>query len=658
MDAQGEVMAPELRRTACSLDCFDACGIVAEVADGRIVRLGGDPAHPFTRGALCNKVNHYLRDRFYHPDRQLYPLRKVDGRWQRLAWDDALELIAERLTRAKARHGTLSVLYHKGNGSFAGLKVMGERFFNLYGGVTQAVGRFCGGEADYGTTQSFGACEIHDSLDLAAHTRLFLIWGRNPAVTNIHMMPVLKEARARGARAIVIDPAVTKTVRYCDGHVQPRPGSDGHLAIGMAKVILAERAVDRARIAAISEHFDDYLALVETLSMDEITRRTDLSADAIARLALDYADTAPATILQGIGLQQYTRGAQTCRLIAALGMLTGNIGVPGGGVNFGNWPWAIMHKPVALERRTSPVRTVPVTKLGEALATTVEPRITTAFFMSTNLVNQMPDTLAMQRELAKLEFRVCVDQFLTDTAECCDVFLPSTTMLEEEDFLPSYGHQWMQLMQPLVAPQGECRSDLTILQQLADRLGFGADMAGTPAYWIDQLTSTFRHQNISHATLAAAGGRLWPEGTPRVPWADGKFKTASGRFVFPPVLDDDPVLPPAEFPLHLTFLASEGAINSQVREDRRQRGYVTAQVHPAAASVGGLAHGDRARLVSARGSLAVMLECRDDVRPDSVLIEKGDWARYERGANVLTEPRYTAGTGTAYNQNYVRLERA
>ena len=651
-------MATELRRTACSLDCFDACGIVAEVADGRITRLGGDPAHPFTRGALCNKVNHYLRDRFYHPDRQLHPLRKVHGRWQRLGWDDVLDLIAERLARAKSRHGTLSVLYHKGNGSFAGLKVMGERFFNLYGGVTQAVGRFCGGEADYGTTQSFGACEIHDPLDLAEHTRLFLIWGRNPAVTNIHMMPVLKEARARGARAIVIDPAVTKTVRYCDAHVQPRPGSDGHLAIGMAKIILAERRVDRARIAAISDHFTDYLALVDALTMDEITRRTDLAADAIARLALGYADTKPATILQGIGLQQYTRGAQTYRLIAALGMLTGNIGVPGGGVNFANWPWAIMHKPIALERRTSRVRTVPVTKLADALEAATDPPITTAFFMSTNLVNQMPDTAGMQRELAKLDFRVCVDQFLTDTAECCDVFLPSTTMLEEEDFLPSYGHLWMQLMQPVVAPQGECRSDLTILQQLADRLGFGADMAGTPAYWIDQLTSTFRHQNVSHATLSAAGGRLWPEGTPRVPWSDGKFKTASGRFAFPPALDDDPVLPPAEFPLHLTFLASEGAINSQVREDRRHAGSVTAQVHPATARARGLANGDRARLVSTRGSLAVTLECCDTARSDSVLIEKGDWAKYERGANVLTEPRYTAGTGTAYNQNYVRLEPA
>lgn len=651
----GAMPTVEIRRTACSLDCFDACAIVAEVADGRIVRIGGDPAHPITRGALCNKVNHYLRDRFYHPDRQLHPLRKVDGRWQRVTWDDALDLIADKLARAKERDGTLSVLYHKGNGSFAGLKIMGERFFNLYGGVTHAVGRFCGGEADYGTTQSFGACEIHDPLDLAEHTRLFLIWGRNPAVTNIHMMPILKQARARGARAIVIDPAVTKTVRYCDGHVQPRPGSDGHLAIGMAKVILATGNVDRRCVAAISDHFDDYLALVNVMSMDEIVRRTDLSRDVIERLALDYATTKPASILQGIGLQQYTRGAQTYRLIAALGMLTGNIGVPGGGVNFGNWPWAIMHKPVALERRTAPMRTVPVTKLAEALQTTTAPPITTAFFMSTNLVNQMPDTLGMRRELAKLDFRVCVDQFLTDTAECADVFLPSTTMLEEEDFLPSYGHLWMQLMQPVVPPQGEARSDLAILQALADRLGFGADMAGSPAYWIDRLTSTF--PGVSHASLKAAGGRLWPEGTPRVPWADGRFKTPTGRFVFPRAFDDDPVLPPPEFPLHLVALASDRAINSQIPEERQRGELLTARVHPAVARAHGVRDGDVARLVSPRGELRVRVACDDGVRADTVLVPKGEWAKHARGLNVLIEPRYTAGTGTAYNQNFVRLER-
>jgi len=231
-------------------------------------------------------------------------------------------------------------------------------------------------------------------------------------------------------------------------------------------------------------------------------------------------------------------------------------------------------------------------------------------------------------------------------------------MLEEEDFLPSYGHQWMQLMQPLVPPQGESRTDLTILQQLAERLGFGADMAGTPAYWIDQLTTTFRHQGISHASLVAAGGRLWPEGTPRVPWADGKFATPSGRFVFPRVFDDDPVVPPAAFPLHLIALASEDAINSQVKDDRRHGDPVMASVNSTTAQASALRGGDLARLVSSRGALTVRLECRDDLRPDTVYVTKGDWAKFGRGLNVLTEPRYTAGTGTAFNQNYVRLERA
>jgi len=644
-------------KTACSLDCFDACGIVAHVEDGRIVRLGGDPTHPFTRGALCNKVNHYLENRFYHPDRILHPLRRTKAGWQRIALDDALDLVAEKLRDARDRHGSLSVLYHKGNGSFAALKVLGERFFNLFGGVTQAVGRFCGGEADLGTRLSFGACEIHDALDLAAHTNLFLIWGRNPAVTNIHMMPVLKEARARGARAIVIDPVETKTVRYCDGFVQPRPGSDGHLALGMARIILARRHVDRARIERISTGFAEYLGLVDATSMDDVVARTGLTADGIETLALTYADTTPATILQGIGLQQYTRGHQTYRLIAALGMLTGNIGVPGGGVNFGNWPWARMGRPVALDRRTAPVREVPVSRLAAALAETKDPPITVAYLTNTNLVNQMPDSLATRAALARLDFVVVVDQFMTDTGECADVVLPSTTMLEEEDFLPSYGHQWMQLMQPVVPPQGESRSDLALMQALATRLGFGDEMAGAPATWIDRIAAPFR--GITYDALRAAGGRLLPDDTERVPWATGEFKTPTGRFAFPERFDDDPVVAPPGH-LHLVFLASESAINSQINRrgdaDAKQVGRAVVRVHPRTAAAKGVGDGDEATLVSSTGGrLDVRVSLDAGTREDTVVALKGDWLKRGRGFNVLTEPRFTAGTGTAYNQNYVRL---
>ncbi len=645
----------ELRRTACSFDCFDACGVIAHVKAGEIVRLSGDRDHPFTRGALCSKVNHYLEDRYANAERLLHPLRRARSGWQRMSWDDALALVAERLDQARTRHGSLSVLYHRGNGSFAGLKVLGERFFNLFGGATHAVGRYCGGEGDHGTRLTFGDCAIHDPLDLAEHTRLFLVWGRNPAVSNIHMLPVIKAARARGAIAVVIDPVETKTVRYCDRAVHPRPGSDGHLAIGMAKVMLAKRTVDRARIAAISERLDDYLALVEAVSMDEVVRRTDLPLDTIEWLALAYHDTRPATILQGIGLQQYTRGAQTYRLIAALGMLAGHIGVPGGGVNFANWPWPRLRHVVAENRRTSPLRTVPVSMLADGLAATRDPEITAAFFCGSNLVNQMPDPIGARRALERLDFVVCVEQFLTDTADCADVVLPSTTFLEEEDVLPSYGHLWMQLMQPVAPPRGEARSDLAIFQALADRLGFGADMAGTPAQWIDRVTEPFRADGISYAALRASGGRLWPAGTPRVPWADGKFATASGRFVFADGLDDDPVLPLPEFPLHLLATATDAATNSQILESR-QGGPPTVHVHPDTARAHGLDHGDQTDLVSPRGRLLACVAIDRATRPDTVVVTKGEWLKRDRCLNVLTEPRFTAGTGTAFNQNFVRLE--
>ena len=212
-------------------------------------------------------------------------------------------------------------------------------------------------------------------------------------------------------------------------------------------------------------------------------------------------------------------------------------------------------------------------------------------------------------------------------------------------------------MQPVVAPLGEARSDLAILQGLAERLGCGADMAGTPAEWIDRLTEPFRAQGVSYAALRAAGGRLWPKGQPQVPWADGWFGTPSGRFVFPERFDDDPVLPSAEYPLHLLALATSSATNSQILE-ARQAGEPAARVHPSTAATAGLGDGERAVLVSPRGRLAVRVRIDATTRADTVLVAKGEWLKHGRCLNVLIEPRFTAGTGTAFNQNFVRLERA
>jgi len=645
-------------KTACPLDCFDACGVVAEVDGDRILKIGGDPDHPITRGALCRKVNHFLADRQYNPERITHPLWRGPHGWQRLGWDEALDHAAAKLRTARDSHGSLSVLFHRGNGSFAALKCMVNRFFNLFGGATEAVGRYCAGEGDYGTRLAFGDCQIHDPLDLRDHSNLFLVWGRNPAVTNIHMMPILKEARARGALAILIDPVRTKTARYVDHAVHPRPGSDGLLALGMAKILLEQRPLDLDRLRAIGERVEAYLDLVRGTSIADVARRTDLSRTTIEWLALEYFDRKPATILEGVGLQQYTTGHQTCQLIAALGVLAGNIGIPGGGVNMMNWPWREIRSAElqAEAARTAPPRTLPVSRLGEALASAADPPVTAAVFVQSNLVNQMPDTPAIKTALSRLEFVVCLDQFLTDTAETAHLFLPTTTFLEEEDLVPSYGHHWMQLMQPVVAPLGEARSDLAILQALATRLGFGPGMAGTAGEWIDEASKPFRVAGIGYGDLKAAGGRLWPVGQPRVPWADGRFATPSGRFVFLDRLADEAVLPTVEFPLHLIAQATAEAMNSQILE-AEQEGLVTAEVSSDAAAQAGVADGDAAALVSPRGRLEVRIRVDPTLRSDTVVVPKGGWHKHGRNMNVLIEPRFTAGTGSAFNQNFVRLER-
>lgn len=645
-------------KTACPLDCFDACGVVAEVQGDRILRIRGDADHPVTRGFLCSKVNRFLEDRQYSAERITHPLVRGARGWQGIGWDEALDLTATKLARARDRHGSPAVLFHRGNGSFAALKCMVNRFFNLFGGATEAVGRYCAGEGDHGTRLAFGDCQIHDPVDLQEHSNLFLIWGRNPAVTNIHMMPVLKAARSRGALAVVIDPVRTKTVKYVDRAVHPKPGSDGLLALGMAKVLLDQRPVDVDRLHAIGERVDAYLDLVRATSLDEVARRTDLPRETIEWLALEYFDRKPATILEGVGLQQYTRGHQTFQLIGALGVLSGNVGIPGGGVNLTNWPWREIRSPdlLAEAARTAPLRTLPVSRLAEALASTSDPPVTTAVFMQTNFVNQMPDTPATKAALARLDFVVCLDQFLTDTAETAHLFLPTTTFLEDEDLVPAYGHHWMQLMQPVVPPLGEARSDLAILQALAERLGFGAGMAGSAGDWIDAAATPFRASGITHEALKAAGGRLWPAGQPRVPWADGRFATPSGRFVFPDHFDDDPVLATSEYPLHLIAQATAEAMNSQILE-AEQGEPLMAQVSPQAATGAGLGDGDLAALVSSRGRLQVRLRVDPTLRADTVVLPKGGWHKYGRNMNVLVEPRYTAGTGVAFNQNFVRLER-
>jgi anaerobic selenocysteine-containing dehydrogenase len=230
------------------------------------------------------------------------------------------------------------------------------------------------------------------------------------------------------------------------------------------------------------------------VSLDTVATRTDLDRKTIEWLALEYFDRKPATILEGVGLQQYTRGHQTFQLIGALGVLSGNVGIPGGGVNLTNWPWREIRSPELLAEaaRTAPARTLPVSQIAPALDRATDPPVTTALFMQTNFVNQMPDTGGHKAALARLDFVICLDQFMTDTAETAHLFLPITTFLEEEDLVPAYGHHWMQLMQPVAPPLGEARSDPLHSSGAGRSAGLRSRHGRVGGSWIDEAVKPLR----------------------------------------------------------------------------------------------------------------------------------------------------------------------
>ena len=214
--------------TTCTRDCPGSCSIIVSIKNGKIVKLRGNPKHDVTAGFLCKNTSHYLEDYFYTSNRVLHPLLKVNGDWERISWDEALKIIASKITEVSEKYSTESILYYQGFGARTALQSLNKRFFNLLGGVTTTYGTVCGGIGHYALEKDFGIKVPHDPLD-QLNSKLILLWGRNPAVTDVHLWSILKKAQRNGTKIVVIDPVKTKTAHQADLFIQPSPGSDQYL---------------------------------------------------------------------------------------------------------------------------------------------------------------------------------------------------------------------------------------------------------------------------------------------------------------------------------------------------------------------------------------------------------------------------------------------
>ncbi|CAN5694953.1 molybdopterin-dependent oxidoreductase [soil metagenome] len=634
----------EVRKTLCNRDCPDVCAIVATVEDGRITRIQGDKDHPVTQGFLCQRTSQFLEIQ-YAPDRLTTPLMRRGGKLEPATWDEALDFVAERLMAIKRESGPAAIFHYRSAGAMGFVKHVTSYFFEQFGPVTDRAGDICSGAGEWAQNTDFGDFEASDPSDLA-NARQVILWGRNVYVSWPHLIPVLRDARARGTGSVLVDPVHHRTTELCDRYWQPRPGGDFALAMATAR-LLFERGWTDPDAARWCDNLDAFRALAHGSSVADWCGDADVDPAAAEDLAVRLHG-GPTTILVGWGMGRRLNGAGIVRALDALGAITGNIGIPGGSVSFE----AKRRRPFDLSfiAGNAP-RRIAEPLLGEGILEATDPPIRAVWITAGNPVAMLPDSAKIAHALETRDLVVVVDSFLTDTAERAHVVFPTTTLLEDDDILGSYGHHHIGVSRPVIPPPPNVRSDLEIIQAIAQRVGLGEVVAGDARSWKRRVMGTLEQHGITLEHLEEHGFVKHPLAGD-LAFPGRRFATPSGRANLMTEPPPPSATPSPAFPMFLMSLSTEKAQASQWA--RPLQGLLPVTVHPASAA--GIADGAPGRLESAIGSIEVVVRHDPAQRRDVALVPKGGRFRAGRCANVLIRARLSDhGEGAALSDELVRL---
>ena len=644
-------MSDYTARTTCNRDCPDACGIIATVTDGVVTKLEGDPEHPVTKGFLCFRTSRYPE--LAASERRLrQPLVRRDGELAPATWDEALGLIVERLQAALAESGPASVFHYRSGGSLGILKHLTDRFFDVLGPCATKVGDICSGAGEAAQLLDLGVSDSNDLFDLV-NSEHVLLWGKNPKASNVHLVPVLQRAKERGAEVVLIDPVHHKSSSLADTTLQPAPGGDFELAMGVARSLFDEGAV-APDAADFCDHLDAFRALAESATVAEWASRAGVDEADVRDLGRRFA-TGPTAILVGWGMQRRQRGGAIVRALDALAAISGNLFCSGGGVSF----YFARRKPFqSFGPEVRHPRTIREPVLGADLLAASDPPVRVAWVTAGNPVSMLPDSSKVAEAFEKTEFVVVADSLMTDTARRADVVLPVPNLLEDDDLVGAYGHHWVSESRPVVAPPAGVRHEVEVFQELARRLGLDDYPQGSIDALKRHALAPVAAQGLSLEDLRR-GGAVRSPASGSLLFSDRRVKTPNGKVQ---LIDQAPAAVALREPAPIAagsaplWLFSNSTEKSQASQWAGKglgvRTWVV--VHPDAAP--GLSEGCAVRVVSAFGEVEAELRFDDKQRVDVAIMPKG--GQFDRGhsANVLIEARPTdLGLGAAYLDCFVRL---
>ncbi len=678
LDNRATDLPPGWAYSACPHDCPSTCGLEVQLLDdGRVGKLRGARANPYTAGVICAKVARYA-ERVHHPDRLTAPLKRSGEKglsgtsFTPISWEAALDEVAEAFTQAEQRYGPEAVWPHYFAGTMGHVQRDGInrlRHAKRYSGQWSTI---CTSLPESGWLAGVGAKKGVDAREMAK-SDLIVIWGGNPVNTQVNVMTHVAYARkARGAKLVVIDPYRTGTAEQADMHLAVKPSTDGALAAAVVHVLLKEGYADRTYLAKHTDWNEDAERHFAERTPAWASAITGLSEAEILAFARLYGATKRSYMRVGYGFARARNGSANLHAASCLPAVTGAWQYEGGGALWGNGVIYGLDKTLVegLDVRDPSVRILDQSRIGPILLGDKRdlgegPPVTALLIQNTNPAAVSPETRKCLEGLGRSDLFTCVhEQFMTETAALADIVLPATTFLEHADCYTASGHTFFQVAKPLIDPLPECRSNHEVICALAKRLG--AEHPGFEMSAWELIDRTLKASGMPSAEEVWQGQGLnkaqdfetahFLEGFPQ---PDGKFHfkadwqrvaqayigqpSYAGLFAgMPGYADHWEALDAADEgrPYRLVAAPARGFLNTSFTEtpgSQAREGRPEVLVHSETCAALGIADGARVRLGNALGSVVLHAKAFDGLQPDVLVVESiFPNHRFEEGLGINT----------------------